>query len=563
MIISPSFQTLLLKCLYTVFLGVSFFCPLTTAAAERDTVLNTVYSNPFFYNVLTNKAGTIYAGTSEGVFEIDGTNLKRYNQQKGYITLDKKGDPVINKEGLRNYFERKYSYLLPFPELAREEYHAGTLEHFYICAGGRIYIFAIVPYTLSYDHHSIRTISENFVGTYSGIYLKGNKLKKIFPSFTDGYIREIEGYAYVCYDWLLKVDPEIIRTGKIDSVGTGVQPINCNQLVQFRDAFRSNLTGNFYYASVTDLLKKGKNDSIESIYNSKTKIREVVLIGENKSLLYFSDGAYIIVADLNNDKVDTLHQLTAEVVDGSITGRNIYVLTNEGLYVIKTDKEIEKLTNLYQAHTLELISATELVISTNTGLFSFNTVSKTLSTLISGIEFNAKALFKKGDLLQVGSTNGLYTININDLDQLITKNKAIEKKETLPIYVIIVLFVAITIILVLVFLLIRSRNKLVIAAEEIKELNMDSLDRAKIEQYIRENLTTVSIKSITNHFDTNISHVYKLISPDKPGSIIQKLRIEKLVELKNAGKTVAEIAEATGLSTSYVVKIKNRSKLDD
>jgi AraC-like DNA-binding protein len=212
---------------------------------------------------------------------------------------------------------------------------------------------------------------------------------------------------------------------------------------------------------------------------------------------------------------------------------------------------------------MELISATEMVIATNNGLFRFNTVNKVLSPLIRGVEFNRKAMYKKGDLLQVGSINGLYSINVNDLELLASRNRYLTEKEQVPLHVIIGAISALAAIGLLAFLLFRSRRKLVIASAEIKELNIESLDRAKIEQYIRENLTTVSIKSITNHFDTNISHVYKLINPDKPGSIIQKLRIEKLVELKNAGKTVAEIAEATGLSTSYVVKIKNRSKLDD
>lgn len=549
--------------MHVLLIAVVVFCQSAAFAAERDTILNTVYSKPVFYNVLADKKGRIFAGTSEGIFQLQGTKLIPYKKEQGYITLSKTGELVISTDGISNYYERKYLYLLPFPELARDEYHAGTEDYFYLCSGGRIYIYDIVPYSYSYAHHSIRTISENYVGTYSGIYYKGKPLGPPAPRFTDGYIREINGITYICYDALLTIDPAKVQLTISDSTVQGIPAANETIGVQFRDVYQSKRNGQFYFSSVTDLLKMEKGSTPVSIYQTKEKIGEIVIIGEYKGQLFFSDGKNLLGIVLGAGVADTFATLPAEIVDGSVTDRNIYLLTNNGLYQFNSNNEVEKLTQLSQAHTMELISATEMVIATNSGLYSFNTVNKVLTPLIGGIEFNRKALFKKGDLLQAGSINGLYTININDLELLAARNRLLTEKEPLPVYIVILLLLALVLIAVLAVLLLRARKNMELTAVQLKELNVNVLTREKIEEYIRENLSIASLKSITDHFNTNNSQVYRLIEPDKPGSIIQQMRLEKLIELQKEGIDIEAIAEATGLSVSYLKKIRNRSQAED
>ena len=64
----------------------------------RDTVLFSMTSRPFFYNILKAGDGKIYAGTSEGVYQLDGTNMSKLDNRIGYLTLDKKEEPVILME---------------------------------------------------------------------------------------------------------------------------------------------------------------------------------------------------------------------------------------------------------------------------------------------------------------------------------------------------------------------------------------------------------------------------------------------------------------------------------
>jgi hypothetical protein len=213
-----------------------------------------------------------------------------------------------------------------------------------------------------------------------------------------------------------------------------------------------------------------------------------------------------------------------------------------------------------------MISNTELVIATDDGLYRFNTLNLTLSPLIVGIEFNRRALFLKDNKLYAGSINGLYTIDVNDFDELVKRNKSEVTSIQLPHYIYIIIIGIGMLAVLLIYLLIRARKKLVTAETQIVELNTthteilesleSPLDREQIESYIRENLSTASLKSITSHFNTTTRHIYKIIEPEKPGSIIQKMRLELVMELKKSGVDPEQIAEATGLSVSYIRKIK-------
>lgn len=224
--------------------------------------------------------------------------------------------------------------------------------------------------------------------------------------------------------------------------------------------------------------------------------------------------------------------------------------------MVNTDNSIQKLASLAKAHTMKMVGSSEIVIATNSGLFHFNTVNQVLSTLITGIEFNRRALYIHKNLIYAGSINGLYTININDFNQLISRNHTPIKKNSIPPYIQIPLLLAILVIALLSYLLFRSEKKLNAVKEQIEELNIDHLDRKQIEEFIQQNLPIASLKSITDHFKSNNSHIYKLIEPDKPGLIIQKLRADKVVEMKNAGCDISEISRVTGLSESYIKKIK-------
>ena len=522
-----------------------------------------VLSKPFFYNVIKSEDGRVFVGTSEGIYQLEGTKMVHFVSKKGYVTILKNGEVGINPEGIKNYIERKYLYLLPFPNLVRDEYHAGTKDYFYICSGGRIYIFDIVPYQYSYANHSIRSISENLVGTYSGIYFKGVRIGLPSPNFCDGYIHEYDGKAFVCYDELMIADS--IQSQRANQFDTSKLRFVDYGKSHFRDLYKLPANGNYYTATNQELLLMSKSDyQFKKIYQSTNKKNEINILGNNTLILLFSDANYLL--SYYDGHTDTLKMLDDAILDGVNDNRNLYLLTNKALYLFKSDNSFSLLATIPKAHTMKMISSTELVIATDDGLYRFNTLNLTLSPLIVGVEFNRRALFLKDNKLYAGSINGLYTIDVNDFDELIKRNKAEIEGVKLPVYFYYIVIGIGLISIMLIYLLISARKKLENAETKIEELNISHtevleqlespLDREQIEAFIRQNLSTASLKSITSHFETTTRHIYKIIEPEKPGSIIQKLRLELVMEMKKSGADAEQIAEATGLSVSYIRKIK-------
>ena len=335
-------------------------------AGNQDTVLNMVLSKPFFYNVIKSEDGRIFAGTSDGILKIEGTKMVHFVSQKGYAFVDKNGAISINQEGIKNYKESKYLYLLPYPNQTRDEYHAGTNDNFYICSGGRIYIFDIVPYKYSYANHSIRSISENLVGTYSGIYVNGIHQELPSPNFCDGYIREYDGKAFVCFDKMMMMDSSCFhRTIKCDSAAFGFTGYGKSH---FRDLFKLPTNSNYYVATNRELLLMNKKDyQFKALYQSTNNKNEINIIGNKNNLLLLTDANYLLTYNVNDASVDTLKQLEEVILDGSSDNRNIYLLTGKGLYLLKTDNSLNLLAPTAKAHTMRMVSSTDMIISSEIG----------------------------------------------------------------------------------------------------------------------------------------------------------------------------------------------------
>jgi hypothetical protein len=156
-----------------------------------------------------------------------------------------------------------------------------------------------------------------------------------------------------------------------------------------------------------------------------------------------------------------------------------------------------------------------------------------------------------------GSINGLYTLNVTRLKEISTDivNRQNNANTTVPVYVYVGIATFLLTILILVFFLLRSRKEIRIKTQEVHELNPILIDREKIVEFISNNLPNASLKSIAEHFNTNNSYIYRLLAPDKPGTIISQIRKEVVEKMKKQGKSAAEISIKTGLSRSYISKI--------
>ena len=253
-----------------------------------------------------------------------------------------------------------------------------------------------------------------------------------------------------------------------------------------------------------------------------------------------------------------LTRLDTSILSVGIIGHQLYLVTTNGLYRFNSNQKLEKLADIHKAHTLETVSESELAIGTDQGLYYYNIASGELSMIIKSVEFNRRALFKDSGKIYAGSVNGLYTIQISDIPKLIEENKFREqdKSMSLPQYMLIT--VTMLMLLLLMYWVFRLRRKLKRSESIVETLQatQEIVTKEQIEKFILENLAISSIKSITDQFKLSTQQLYELVKPEKPGSIIQKHRMEMVRKMRQEQKSVKEIAAVTGLSVSYVRQLK-------
>lgn len=518
---------------------------------DRDTVLNTVLSHPYFYNVIKGADGTIYTGTQDGIYKWDAINSELVSTEAGYVGLENKVKPVIESDVLANYESKQFSHLLPYPDEIRDEFHAGTNDYFYIVSGGRLHIFDILPYSILYRNQSIRAISSNYVGTYSGIYHQGQALS--FPDFTDGYIREYGDTAFICFNGLVRLtknDTAIFFNATNVSTLIGNEDIGRVSDIMYMSKERS-----YYLASDKGLYHV---DSIFSkatlIYSSSTK-SPVVFISDKFNIVHFAASNRILRYAQSSKRIDTMATFKDPIIDGLAIGRVFYVVTKNNLFSLLTNGQIEDKADFREAHTLLNLNDKELLIASNYGLFQFNLENKKKDVIINAVEFNRRALYRNATRVYAGSINGLYVLDLQKINDLINRNAFAGSKVNLdPKWIAILIALALLFVTVSITLIKTRRNLKLITTELQEKTSEEKWGREDVELYIKENLTAVSIKSILENFDTNTKQLYKVLHPDKPGTIIQNLRQEILVKMRSEDANAKQIAEATGLSESYVKK---------
>lgn len=529
------------------------------SAQNGDTVLNTVISSPYFYNIIQLGENKVFAGTSEGIFEINNTDLRQSDSHIGYITSTKDGTPIIDTAGIFFYDEKKYLHLLPYPEIVRDEFHASQGNKFYICSGGKLYIFDIVAYKLKYPFHSVRSISKDLVGTYSGIYLRGKKLTPPFPDFTDGYIRQFDNRAFICNDGLYVLENDVIEGreapgGKKFFVHTLPGGTNVN------DIFLLPNKNQYLVATANMLIQTNKNFSQDSIlFKHNHNNAPVVMIREDKYNLYFTANNELYTYSFNNGQINKFCSLTDKILGGLFSNKQIFLVTYNGIYRCKPNTKPEKIISIEKSHSILEISATELLISSDNGLFLYNLITDNLSTVIKGVEFNRQGLHLEGDIIYAGSLTGLFSFRISDIPDLIKVNQTdVKNKNENRNFILIgilfaLIFISATVIISSYNKKLKKAEKTIITLQAPKE----TITREKIEAYISNNLPYASLKTLMDHFKVSAPIIYEELKPDKPGSIIQQLRLKIVVEMRRDNKSHEEISAATGLSISYLKKIKN------
>jgi hypothetical protein len=528
---------------------------------DRDTSLLMLYSVPAYFNVVREWSGTIYAGTSDGIYRMDGIKPIKIDNRKGYLRIDEQGKIAIDSNGVRYHRQSAMSHLLPFPEEKKNEHHAGNGGYFYITAGGRMHVYEARPYGYVHRNHSIRSVSAHFTATYSGIYYRNRPLKLPFPQFSDGYIREYNGKVFVSSYNLDVFDINQLSDSTEDP--KKIRVANGFDFTPCRDIRYLSFARQYLVASGNRLIELDSNLDRASVLFTGQGEDELVLLNENVEYqtIHFGQGKNLYEYRTDSRTITKLNSIEQQILDGDVKPQQKLVLTSNAILHIQNFGTKRRAEGIQKAHTLLPIEEMEYVIATDLGLYHFNLQDNKLSVLIPNVEFNRRGLYQDGKKLYAGSINGLYILDLNNLYNIIDFNqKQATAYSSSPPYGMILSLIGVILILIILVMFYRKKSITIQAAldESVTVETKPRLTLEDIESYIRENLTTASLKTIVAHFNTNTSMVYTILDPEKPGDLIQKIRFERIKELRAEGKTAKEIGELTGFSETYVRKIWNK-----
>tara|TARA_B110000114_G_scaffold133304_1_gene139678 strand:+ start:10 stop:546 length:537 start_codon:yes stop_codon:yes gene_type:complete len=173
----------------------SYILLLLTALSSLNTdfIIKKIYDDKIYYNFVSYE-NELYISSNEGIFKVNASaeDLTIYDKS---IT-----GPINSIFQKNNNFIVKFTNEIPivYPELYSESindfaYLDNTLL---VIARGKLLVYSNLMYSFK-SIGSVRSISDNGVGSYGGVYINGNILEKI--TYTDGQIKEFDSITFVCY----------------------------------------------------------------------------------------------------------------------------------------------------------------------------------------------------------------------------------------------------------------------------------------------------------------------------------------------------------------------------
>ena len=503
-----------------------------------------------FYNIIKTEYDEVFIGSSIGVLKWTPENLTL--KDKSVL-----GNMKISSKKRNGYYydnalideintSKKFNYLLPAEYNNHEIPFASIDNYLLLVVNGKLYLFNKLNYIKSLKGKSIRSISKNYVGTYTGIY-KNNKLQVDLPNYTNSHIREFGNEVIVNYDGISIKDSirvtehrGVIGNFEYDGIDLGYALdvfkfkniyILFTTKGIWRTTFKNKPTKIVEFEEVNrmDIEKTPKFiDFIES--NDK----------EPPRILFYAEKSLELL-NLNNFETTKIKTILNGAKDIKRRNNSTYWIDKENLNTLDTNNQIiSLLSNTYDFHTLYPINNNLIVLTSDLGLFKFNIQSKELTKVIDN-EFNRLALYQKNDTLYIGGVNGLIKYSIKDIVSFkpIKFNSSIDS-----LYVTITVLSSIIVILIILYF-----NKKTVKIEQ----NTPSIED-QINDYITNNLSSVSVVAIQKEFNISYRQLSNIYKPFGPGKKIQQIRTEKTLKMIAAGDNLNLISNTTGYSIGYIKK---------
>ena len=544
-----------LKFKYIFFFNFLFLISSDLRADESFT-FKKIISEKIFYNIILID-DEIYIGSNKGVYIID-----KLNEDLSLVKNSIIGPVNSNLE----YDESHRIEFISPPRDLTEKYNFSVTDYLYngnklyVISKGDLLIFEAHPYKFN-AVGSVRSITKNSLGTYSGVYINENKLE---VKYTDGQIREFDSISFVCYNGLI-------------SYKNGVEKIlynNSNAKIN-NDATYGRISDIFHIGEHNYILISGdklsslngdngiykynyKSNNFEFVYTSEKNVipvkNKIYNRIKNSKEFHFIDNDNYYSLDLIDFSVSLIHRAIStkiiDILEDSVDGTIFFAITeNNKLLKLEIDydglKVIKSIRMNNSAHTITDMGEI-LFISGNNGLSFFDKNSEKIFDNIIIDEFNKGAFYKSGDNVSFGSIHGIYEFeNVSKFKTTNFINNYLEPKKDQNLLLYFFIFVSISSIFI-TFALRKKRN---VSNEEV-------ISNIKI--YIEKNLKNVTLDLIQDKFGLDYYELNSLNKNFKPAKHIKREREKTANKMFLNGESFENIASKTGYSVSYLIKYKNK-----
>lgn len=500
----------------------------------------------------------MFVGSDHGILKFINPSqiISKEANQKGYVYLEN-GELIARPTYISGTATPQFSSLLPQGFKNYAVTGIPFKNYILIISKGQLFVYKKGAKTYS-DSLSVRSISKNFLGTYNGIFYKGQKTPF---KYTNGYIREFSGESIICYDGLYRLLPD--KTIYYDDING---PKFSNLDLGFaRDIYRIK-PQRYLIFTTTGLFLSNLNNYAKKIFTVKTANEPRFITTMDRGgipiYLFFSQNNRLYKYTIANGKIDTILEVDPDL--GEIEDCNFDPYDMGKIFIITKEKLLQanaSIENKYSIEILEdhldsnhhLVKFNEsFLITSNSGLSVYSLATKTLARNIIRDEFNKRAVYVSNGIAYLGTIHGYYKLNqaeINRLTAIASDEKEIVIQDSSEQEYTIYSLSLICIILIFSCGYLYKKSNQKIASES-------SISETGIIQFIEENITTVTIQSICEKFEINSLQLNDILKSDKPGQLIRKKRMEIVAKMRKQKKDIETIAAASGFSVSYLKKIK-------
>lgn len=415
-----------------------------------------------------------------------------------------------------------------------------STEQISIVAGELI---IVLPKTIAIDLKgvSVRFISQEYVGTYSGVFNRGKTLNGI--SHCSGAIRTFRDTTYICWDGLsIYHGDTLLNTYSGDFVGDfKILDKNYGRL---GDIYVHDNTWSLFTDKGIFRLDR-RNDILDTIYQNKNSATTI----HAPYLNITNDIAYnsVWLMLLKNGDIKKITTFDSDILDIS---RAVHptVTTDDGVFLYDFETDNKTLLIEGSFHNCQYLNQDYLIATSNHGLFRINVNTKTIDTLLLN-EFNHNSLLVKSDTIYAGSVNGLYKVDVNYFTKyisIINTQLPTRVNHSILIKVLMTICFLVSLFILLIFI---KRKKSTLNSRFEKDV---TATKEIVERYIYENITIVTIDNLRSHFNLSQNTLYEICAPVSPGTIIKNERIRIVKNLLKTNASIELLVERSGFSKTYL-----------